>query len=387
MQKLRNPQISIGISVFATQGANIWNSGVNQNLAFLVLLLRNSPHVGKVYLLNGGDSEILPPDLAFDDLDAPLVRPHQVTHDLDVVIEMGAQLPLEWLLHVRALGTRIVTFFAGHTYADQSETPMFGRPGGATFRDTPQHEVWTLPQHETTCQPMLKTIARVPVLTMPHLWSPRFIDRQTTQLKQRGHHFGYRHAEGKSARPGWRVAIFEPNISVVKNCFIPMLVCDQAYRLQPESVARMMVMNTFHMKEHATFNRFASHLDLTREGKASYEPRIAFAECMAEHSMDAVVAHHWECGLNYAYYDTLHGGYPLIHNSSFLKDAGVGFYYPGFSASAGGRALLDAWSHEPEFWDDYRHKCETYLQRLAPAHPKNVQAFMSRLLLEERTEA
>lgn len=383
MQNSRSPQISIGISVFATESANIWSSGVNQNVAFLILMLRSSAHVAKVYLLNGGDSEKLPPDLDFDDLDAPLVRPHQVTHELDVVIEMGAQLPLEWLQHVRALGTRIVTFFAGHTYADQCEAPMFDRPGGAAFRETPMHEVWILPQHEKTCQSMLKTIARVPVLTMPHLWSPRFLDRQITQLKRRGHQFGYRHADEKSTRPGWRVAIFEPNISVVKNCFIPMLVCDQAYRLQPESVARMMVMNTFHMKEHLTFNRFASHMDLTRDGKASYEPRISFAECMAEHSMDAVVAHHWECGLNYAYYDALHGGYPLIHNSSFLQDAGVGFYYPGFSASGGGSALVDAWSREPEFWDDYRRQSKAYLQGLAPANPENVHAFMSRLLIEE----
>lgn len=387
MQKLRNPQISIGISVFATQGANIWNSGVNQNLAFLVLLLRNSPHVGKVYLLNCGDSEQLAPELGFDGLDALLVRPHEITHDLDVVIEMGAQLPLEWLRHVRALGTRIVTFFVGQTYAGQCEGPMFGQPGGATFQDTPWHEVWILPQHAKTSQPMLKTIARVPVLSMPHLWSPLFLDRQIAQLQQRGQHFGYRYGEERAPRPGWRVAIFEPNISVVKNCFIPMLVCEQAYRLQPESIARMMVMNTFHMKEHPTFNRFASHLDLTRDGKASYEPRIAFADCMAEHSMDAVVAHNWECGLNYAYYDALHGGYPLIHNSSFLRDAGVGFYYPGFTASAGGSALLVAWCHEPGFWDDYRRQCTTYLQRLAPANLDNIQAFMRRLLHAERPEA
>lgn len=387
MQKSRNPQINIGISVFATQGASIWNSGINQNLAFLVLLLRNSSHVGKVYLLNGGDSEKLPVGLGFDGLDALLVRPHEVTYDLDVVIEMGAQLPLEWLRHVHALGTRIVTFLVGHTYSGQCEGPMFGQPGGATFHDTPWHEVWILPHHAKTCEPMLKTITRVPVLSMPHLWSPIFLDRQIAQLNQRGHHFGYRHGAAEAALSGWRVAIFEPNISVVKNCFIPMLVCDQAYRLQSDSVTRMMVMNTFHMKEHPTFNRFASHLDLTRDGKASYEPRIAFADCMAEHAMDAVVAHHWECGLNYAYYDALHGGYPLIHNSNFLRDASVGFYYPGFSAKAGGSTLLNAWSQEPGFWDDYRRQCATYLQRLAPTNPENIQAFMKRLLSTERTGA
>lgn len=215
------------------------------------------------------------------------------------------------------------------------------------------------------------------------LWSPFFLNQHVQQLQQNGHHFGYRYGTQKTDRQGWRVGIFEPNISVVKNCVVPMLVCEQAYRLNPQSVAQMMVVNTFHMKEHVTFKRFASHLDLTRDLKASYEPRIAFAQCMAEHRLDAVVAHHWECGLNYAYYDALHGGYPLIHNSSFLQDAGVGFYYPGFAATQGGLQLVDAWSHESGFWDDYHRHCTDYLQRLSPAHPNNIEAFMNRLLNTE----
>ena len=373
-------KINVGISVFATPGANIWSSGINQNLAFLVLLLRRSPNVAKVYLLNGGDSGQLPPGLGFEGLDAVLVRPAEVTHELDVVIELGAQLPLEWLQHVRALGTRIVAFFVGNTYANLCEGPMFGQPGGSKFHNTPWHEVWILPHHAKTCLPMLKTVARVPVFTMPHLWSPLFLERQIKQLEQGGHHFGFQPADSKAGRRGWRMAIFEPNISVVKNCVIPMLVCEQAYRLQPESVARMMVMNSFHMKEHPTFNRFAANLDLTRDGKASYEPSISFAECMAEQTMDAVVAHHWECGLNYAYYDALHGGYPLIHNSSFLQNAGVGLSYPGFAAAAGGDVLLEAWHRELGFWDDYRRHGVDHLQSLAPTHPDNIQTVMARLL-------
>ncbi len=373
-------KINIGISVFATAGANIWASGINQNIAFLVMLLRHSPQVGQVFLLNAGDSGQLAPELGFDGIDAPLVQPAEVTHVLDVVIEMGGQLPLDWLLHVRALGTRIITFLVGHTYAGQCEGPMFGQAAGTAFRATPWHEVWTLPQHETSSVPLLKTITRVPVLVMPHLWAPLFLSRRISALAQRGLAFGYQPAGAIPERRGWRLGIFEPNISVVKNCVIPMLVCEQAYRLHPACVSRMMVMNSFHMKEHPTFNRFAAHLDLTRDGKASYEPRIAFADCMADHALDAVVAHQWECGLNYAYYDALYGGYPLVHNSAFLRDAGLGFYYPGFGANDGAKALLDAWQREPEYWDDYRHHSASHLQRLAPAHPDNLDAFMQRLL-------
>ena len=95
--------------------------------------------------------------------------------------------------------------------------------------------------------------------------------------------------------------------------------------------------------------------------------------------MDAVVAHQWECGLNYAYYDALHGGYPLVHNSPFLHEDGVGLYYPEFEAAQGGALLAEAWAREPAFWDDYRDRAAAYLRRLAPEHPDNVAAYAGRV--------
>lgn len=371
-------KINVGISIFPAHGAQLWSNGLNQNLAFLVLLLRQSPQVGRVFLLNGGAIDHMPEGMGLGGLDIPLVRPDEVTFELDVVIEMGAQLPLEWLRHVRALGVKIITFFVGHTYADNAEAPMFEGASGQIFNGTPWHEIWTLPHHMKSSGPLLRTVSRVPVFAVPHIWSPLFIQDQIDQVKKDGHHFGYQARTGVE-RLGWRTAIFEPNISVVKNCFIPMLVCEQAYRLDQRSVSTMMVMNTMHMKEHLTFNRFAINLDLTQHHKATYEPRVAFVECMAQQKMDAVVSHQWECGLNYLYYDALYGGYPLIHNSAYLKAGGVGIYYPDFEASAGGHALLGAWRQEPEFWDDYKTAATAYLSKLDPLRPENVEAFVKRL--------
>lgn len=231
---------------------------------------------------------------------------------------------------------------------------------------------------------MLRTLSRVPVRAVPHIWSPAFLERQIAAQAAAGRVFGFRGHE--QTRRAWRVGIFEPNISVVKNCFIPMLVCDAAYRQCAEALDLMMVVNTFHMKEHSTFNAFALHLDMTRARKASYEPRLAFVECMAEHRLDAVVSHQWECGLNYLYYDALHGGYPLVHNSDYLLDAGVGLHYRGFEASAGADQLLAAWRCEPGFWEDYRAKAAAWLATLHPAHEENIRTYTREIerLLKDR---
>jgi hypothetical protein len=241
---------------------------------------------------------------------------------------------------------------------------------------TPVDEIWTLPQHMHSSAPMLQTVSRVPVLEVPHVWAPFFVDKQAAALAAKGQRFGFDAARVGTA---WRLATFEPNISVVKSSFIPMLVCDAAYRRRRDVVGFMMVMNTFHMKDHPTFNRFATHLDLTADGKATYEPRIAFAECMASGSLDAVVTHQWENALNYLFYDALHGGYPLVHNSDMLRDRGVGFHYPAFDAGAGGQAVIDAWSKSPEFWKDYRRSAAAFLASLSPQAEGNVRAFARRI--------
>jgi len=70
----------------------------------------------------------------------------------------------------------------------------------------------------------------------------------------------------------------------------------------------------------------------------------------------------------------------LIHNSSFLKKAGVGLHFPGFEAREGARILQEAWERPPEYWRDYRRVAADYVKTLAPDYPENVRIFTERIL-------
>jgi hypothetical protein len=220
---------------------------------------------------------------------------------------------------------------------------------------------------------LLHTVTRVPVHAVPHLWSPVFLQRTIDAGAAEGLRFGFEPREPVGR--GWRVGIFEPNIAVVKNGLVPMLACEQAYRADKAAIDFMMVMNSVHMKDHPSFNSLALGLDLTKDSRASYEPRIPFAECMARHSLDAVVAHQWECELNYLYYDALYGGYPLFHNSGFLRRDGVGIYYDGFSAAQAATVMLEARTWEAGRWREYRAAARSFLEGLAPEAPGNIREF------------
>ncbi|KWB93265.1 DUF2827 domain-containing protein, partial [Burkholderia ubonensis] len=353
-------------------GQAIWENGIHQNIAYLAMMLKRSDRVGPVYFLNGGDARALPAGLDLDGLDVPLVQPNDVTHALDVVIEMGAQLPVEWLKHMKALGKKRIACFVGHTYSGLAETPIFEKPSGHIFNGAPFDEVWVLAKSQTIDVPLLRTLTRAPVHTIPHIWSPYFLDRRIAALASEGATFGY-----QPGRAAWRLATLEPNISVVKTCHIPMLACEELYRAHPEAVEHLFVVNSMHLKEHPTFLHFANSLDLVRQHKATFEPRIDLPGFMARHA-DAVISHHWENPQNYLYYDVLYGGYPLIHNSTLLGDAG--YYYPDFDAAAGGRALLDAWQHHDARLDDYRAKADRLLKSVSIDNPANLDAFVARLV-------
>ncbi|RQH06465.1 DUF2827 domain-containing protein [Paraburkholderia dinghuensis] len=371
-ENTRRRRPAVGISLFARDGQAIWENGIHQNIAFLAMMLKRSDQIGPVWFLNGGDARTLPAGLDLDGLDVPLVQPHDVTHEIDIVIEMGAQLPLEWLRHVKALGTKLIACFVGHIYCSLAETPIFGKPSGHIFNGAPFDEVWVLPKAAMTDEPLLRTLTRAPVYTMPHIWSPYFLERRIAALARESATFGYR-----PGRKTWRLATLEPNISVVKTCHYPMLVCDEFYRAQPEAVEHLFVVNAMHLKEHPTFLHFANSLDLVRNHKATFDPRVDLPGLMARHA-DAVVSHHWENPQNYLYYDVLYGGYPLIHNSTLLADAG--YYYPDFDSVAGGRALAHAWHHHDAQLDDYRAKANALLKSVFIENQANLDTYVARLI-------
>ncbi len=375
-------KINVGISLFTRAGADVWSNGINQNIGLLALLLTKSEAIGKVFFLNGGEVDTLPPGLGFDGLDVPLVWPRDVTDELDVVIEMGAILPAEWMRHAHACGVRFCCFGVGHNYNAVAEALVAGREGGIHITDPAlREETWGLPQHAKTASPMMETLTRKPVVDMPHLWSPFFLDAAIQEQKTKGHTFGFRPRKvGREQRKGWRPAIFEPNIAPGKNCFIPMLACEHAYRTEQACIEHMMVMSTHGMKDHQTFLRFSLNLDLTQQRKASFEPRLPFVRIMGEYRMNCVVTHHIEWGQNYLYYDALYGGYPLFHNSEYLRDADVGIYYEGFSAKQGGDAMVEAWGRPAEYWEEYKRKAKDYLWTLHPENPENISIFTERLL-------
>ena len=368
----------IGISVLTHAGQNIWENGLGQNVIFLAQAFQKLPFVQSVILLNSGDQNAMPPQVDMDAMGLQMMHPRDATDHIDVAIEMAGALDVKWLDHLRAQGKKVVWYCAGQPYVGLIEPTVFEHPGFFSRADRCD-EIWALPKDFLPFSPMLKALHRCPVHEVPYLWSPQFLERRITELEKDGYSFGYSRrlpdAEGRTA--GLRVVIFEPNVSVVKCASIPMLVCDEAFRADPERVEFMHVLNTVHFKDHPTLLFLANSLDLVKQQKAVFQGRHDFAGYMVQHA-NAVVAHQWQNDQNYNYLDALHGNYPLIHNSPWLRD--VGYYYPDFNTIEGARQLLLAASQHDAQLDSYRVQARGVIDAVSPFSHDNLQKYARRLL-------
>ena len=337
----------------------LFENGLRQNILLLYQLLRAMPACAKVWLINAGDGELTEDIRPFGVDPADVVRLEAVADRLDLVIAAGAALPPEALRGLRDRGCRIVSYKGGNGAVISMEA-MVARPArgdAERYFDADLFDaVWLTPQHWATYRGWCETIYRCPVLQVPQIWSPVFVETAAA-----GRSFGYRPGQ----RP-WRVGVMDPNATVMKTSHLPMLVCEAAFRSRPDAFAAFYIANGQAHAGNAHFASFTSRLTAAQAGKMTLEPRFVGAQFLADHC-DAVVTHQWENALNYLYWEALHGGYPLIHNSPMLE--GLGYRYADFDAEDGARALLAAVARHDDGLQAYRDAASV---RIAAMHPTSV---------------
>ena len=367
----RDRKLRVGVTLHLREGQqSIWENGIFQNCAFLVQLLNRSPRVKKAVLVNGGEGRVAPEAMMLEGTGLSIIGLAEALQTLDVVIEMSALLPDAWAAEFRAKGGRYAWMRVGNDYVIDIERAMFNKPAAAVLGNKTYDAIWTLPQYEYIAHDYFALSTRAPVRILPHLWTPYFFDRGLARLPP-SVRYGYE--PGKSR---WRICMFEPNMCLVKTSWVPMAVCEEAYRARPDIVESVRVLNTFHMKDNVHFLHFARSLDIVNHGLASFEGRFPMFEYMAHHG-DCIVSHQWENAQNYVYYEALYGGYPLVHNSPIIRDQG--YYYPDFDSQEGGKALVNAFAQHDRNLEAYRAKSKELLSRLDIAHPENIETYTREL--------
>ncbi|MFI4976851.1 MAG: DUF2827 family protein [Caulobacterales bacterium] len=357
---------TVGLTLFVKRGGELglFENGLRQNVLFLYHLFRAAPDCRRVWLLNHGDGEpdIIPGGLGVSRED--IVRTPDVIDALDYVI-VGAAMDRETVVALRRRGCGMIAYKGGNGAVISMEASVAAPPRADAERyfDHDYYDaVWMTPQHIHTYRGWCETIYRRQVAEVPQIWSPLLVEAMPAPARAR---FGYRPPIG-----GMRVGVLDPNVTVMKTSHMPMLVCEAAFRREPDAFSAIYISNGWPHRDNDHFRSFTLAMRAARAGIMTLEPRFVGLEFLADHC-DAVVTHQWENGLNYLCYEALFGDYPLIHNSEFLRD--FGYYYPDFDAEAGAAALLRARHEHERALADYQARNRVLFERLRPDSPANIE--------------
>lgn len=322
-------QLKIGITTSAAMLAadGMWTSGIGQNILYLAYLLRRLPFVSPALI-----GFIDQPEKAIQGL--PVIEPGDAAETFDIIIELGMRFDPATMNRFRERGGKLVSYIAGNAMIMNLEAVANGRDIGETPSEVGFDAVWITPQHMETNASYAAMTRTAAVHEAPHIWHPSCLIRSIDTFGANAFFWQNRQPDDR-----WRIGVFDPTINVVKTFHLPLLVCEEAERRDPDLIDRVLLFSAKRFIGNPHFEELINTLDLGKKGKIFAEGRHPLPSVLGAH-LDAVVTHQWQNNLNYLYWDVLYSGRPLIHNAPALADAG--YYYRDFDPADGGRVMVDA---------------------------------------------
>jgi len=363
--------MKIGITIDVSR-QSLFTSGINQNGVYLGMVLAEGGH--DVYLTYSDASA--PGNSLKDIQDLNLESVKLCTFKecldikMDVIISLGVTIS-SVMKAAFADGNENIKFIAykcGNEFMVDSESYLYDthhKRSELLHRVdaiTPD-AIWSIPQMENTnLHYYAFSLGTDNVTVVPFIWEPLTIE---TNLK--------RHSiELYDGRKINRIAVMEPNLSMMKFCIPPSIIADRVYKNQKDiEIEKLMLIGADGIKDNRRFKTLIKKIQLFRDGKMSADTRHATPYILDKWAQ-IVLSWQWENPLNYLYFDVAWMGYPIVHNAHLCKD--IGYYYEGFNYEDGERVLAEAMrSHSTNI--NYLEEQRARIRRYTRVNPKLVEQY------------
>ena len=229
------------------------------------------------------------------------------------------------------------------------------------------NEIWLIPQMVNTCKYYMKTFYRSNVVEVPFIWSPYIVENCSQEfLNVDKVSFKYKNRGEEK-----KIAIFEPNLSIMKWAVPSILICENVERtISNKNLIKHVYVTNIKSTDKTKFNfdifnKLLKSLDLFKNTKLSVEVRYNSLYFMSAHA-DIAVSHQMENPLNYLYLDLAWMGWPIVHNAHLCKD--VGYYYEGFNYDEGAEMLKNViFTHDTNV-EEYIKRNRAVIDRYLPSN-------------------
>jgi hypothetical protein len=352
----------------------LFSNGIGQNVIFLYELFSNMNYDVYFIVIN------IPANISeyFGMKNKKLIEFNKIKNsDFDIIIQMGITIPVDLLETLQKANVKTIAYKCGNDYFFETEQILFKHGGGSNIKNQTESiteynllfdEIWSIPQMAKTNISMWKTLYRTKCIEIPFVWSPSILEEYEKSISMS---LTYKPKESSK-----KCAIFEPNLNFQKWFYPALLVCENAYRVNP-SLTHVYITN---IKEDSIDMPYANSLlrsfDLVKNKKVSIESRYNSLYFLTKYA-DIAVSHQFENPLNYLYLDLAWMGWPIVHNAHLCKD--VGYYYNDFDYEEGGKMIDYVISNHDNIHEEYREKNRKLLDRYLPTN-KQVQATYAKLI-------
>ena len=378
----------IGITLKLTKGISPFINGLGQNAIFLYDVISNIDTVDEVILINF-NTELTDEDLAaFTYMEGyKLMNWKDCISKIQVLITLG-MMPHEQDIAIFKSNpkNRLVGYKGGNNMILSTEDMLFEKKWGQRKGEVQKgiaypgdrisyDEIWMVPQQEYHNRDFFEISYGCRAISVPFIWSPKFLDWQIEMEKSKNQEFKYLFKDKEIEK--WNVAAIEPNTSILKNMTPILHIMEWGYIHHKELYSRFNITNAMEFLDNPILITMATELDIQADKKLVFDKRWNIVTLMADHA-DMIVSHQWGNPLNYAYLDVAYMGYPIIHNAYLCQD--VGYYYEDFELKKAGDLMnLVALNHKED--EQYMQRNRDILQRYNPINFKVTEQY-ERLILD-----
>lgn len=355
------------IGVTLDMSIAFWANGMQQNIVFLHDILKRIgndcyyiTHKRPAYILNKRHRGMMLEDLLEDKSEV-----------FDVIIIAGLDLLPEMYDEMKARNPRlkIILMHFGNKMMDDIHYSISAHDTKKIPLKAPRHldQVWVSPQHQHAI-PYFKTYYKTDnIVIAPYIWDSFFIQEKTKELKEKNLSPFFQESKVKN------VCIFEPNVSHVKNCIIPLMICERTEQQYPNSIEQISCFGTEKIRQKQYFKNLISELNIKEKGENLYLANKWSSLDAVSKFGNTIISHQYDNELNYSYLESLYLGLPLIHNSDALMD--VGYYYPKFDVEMGAKQLYSAILNHAEVMEDYMNYSREFIKKYSPYSEENIYKY------------
>lgn len=170
-------------------------------------------------------------------------------------------------------------------------------------------EVWVLEMYEYSVE-YLELLYNKPVRVLPYVWDVDIVKQYMSLNKI---NIDVKNSDKKTDKIN--ICIYEPNMSIHKNAFIPLLIAERYYRQFPDRLHKIYIF----CKEKFKTNGYYEHMTIFKDGKVDNHGRVIMPHTLKliqdnNGYKNVVLSYTHLNNLNFLHLELLYIGVPIVHN-------------------------------------------------------------------------